>query len=175
VLRSTPFTGAYNGPLTFWRNEIIGSTYHSPAFTPRLTLAARTRLGSTFGEQRDDLPANRRFYAGGGGSIRGYEFEMVGPLDEDEDPLGGRSVAELGLELRLKVTEQIGVVPFFEGGNVFKSAYPDFSESLLWAAGLGLRYYTPVGPLRLDVAVPLDKRDDVDESFQFYISLGQAF
>ena len=106
--------------------------------------------------------------------MRGYEFQSVGPLDEDDDPLGGRSVIEVGAEVRLRVTEEIGVVPFIEGGIVGESPWPDFEERFLWAAGLGLRYFTAIGPLRLDVAVPINGRDS-DDSFQFYVSLGQAF
>ncbi|HBG18424.1 MAG TPA: outer membrane protein assembly factor, partial [Desulfobulbaceae bacterium] len=80
---------------------------------------------------------------------------------------------EAGIELRTRVTETIGVVPFIEGGNVFESQEPEDFD-LLWAAGLGLRYYTAVGPLRFDFAVPLDQRE-IDDDFQIYISIGQAF
>ena len=140
----------------------------------RVVLAARGRLGSIFGDSRSSVPANMRFYAGGGGSVRGYGFRMVGPLDEHDDPIGGRSVVEIGAEVRIKVTDTIGVVPFVDGGQVFEDIYPSFDEAPLWAAGLGLRYYTAVGPLRLDFAFPLNPRS-VDDSFQFYVSIGQAF
>ena len=78
------------------------------------------------------------------------------------------------MELRARITEDIGLVPFLEVGGVFDSAVPDFDEDLQFAAGLGLRYYTPVGPLRVDVGVPLNPRD-TDDFAQLYISIGQAF
>jgi translocation and assembly module TamA len=90
------------------------------------------------------------------------------------DPIGGRSVIEVSSEFRMRVTEQIGVVPFVDGGTVYQEAYPDFSNTFRWAAGLGLRYFTGFGPVRLDVAFPIHKRDS-DDTYQFYISFGQAF
>ena len=85
--------------------------------------------------------------------------------------VGASMAAELGT---MRVTEQIGVVPFVDGGTVYQEAYPDFSNTFRWAAGLGLRYFTGFGPVRLDVAFPINRRE-VDRRFQFYISVGQAF
>ncbi|MCU0894555.1 MAG: BamA/TamA family outer membrane protein, partial [Rhodospirillales bacterium] len=138
-------------------------------------LAGRLRAGSIAGQPRDDVPANKRFYAGGGDSIRGYKFQEVGPIDDDNDPLGGRSLFETSLELRTRVWGNLGVVSFVEGGNVFEAEYPDFADPLRWAAGGGLRYFTPIGPVRLDIAFPLNRREDIDDPFQFYIALGEAF
>jgi len=172
----TPYFGVLEEPANFVRADINASSYYAALGEDRLVLAARGKLGSIIGEKTDDIPANKRFYAGGGGSIRGYEFRTVGPLNGENDPLGGRSVVEVGFEARIKLTEEIGIVPFIEGGNVFDSEVPDLGEELQWAAGLGVRYYTAVGPLRLDVAVPVNRRDSsIDDAFQFYISLGQAF
>jgi translocation and assembly module TamA len=132
-------------------------------------------VGSALGVSREEIPADERFYAGGGGSVRGIPYQLAGPLDEDDDPLGGRSLLEVGAEIRYNFTESLGAVLFLDGGTVYSSAYPDFSEELLWGAGPGLRYYTPIGPLRLDVGVPLQPREGVDDLFQLYISIGQAF
>jgi translocation and assembly module TamA len=126
------------------------------------------------GAERDEIPADERFYAGGGESIRGFPFQSVGPL-VDEDPIGGRSLLEFSLELRFKVTDKLGLVGFLDGGSAFESTFPDLDETLRWGTGLGVRYFTPIGPLRLDVAVPLNKRDEIDDDFQIYLSLGQAF
>ena len=82
---------------------------------------------------------------------------------------------EVSAELRVRITNKLGIAAFLDGGNVYESTVPDFDETIRWGAGMGLRYYTPIGPLRLDAAVPLNRRDDVDDSFQIYISLGQAF
>ncbi len=159
----------------FFTTTAGGSAYYALDSDSRFVLAGRTKIGSAIGEPTDKIPANKRFYAGGGGSIRGYDFQSVGPLDADNDPLGGRSLLEVGAELRIRATESIGLVPFVDGGTVYDSPYPDFEEAFRWAAGVGVRYFTGFGPIRLDIALPLDKRKDVDDDFQLYISFGQAF
>jgi len=170
----TPFWDVFTPGLFFQRVELGGSTYFELADSPRLVLALRGRLGSISGAARDSIPANRRFYAGGGGSIRGIPFQAASPLDDDDDPIGGRSLLEASAELRYNITDTIGVVAFVDAGRAFEASFPDFDEPLIVGAGLGARYFTPIGPLRLDVAVPVDRRD-VDDAFQIYISLGQAF
>jgi len=174
-LSLTPYTGVGSETLLFLTAMAGGSAYYALDEEERIVLAGRARLGSIVGEKTETLPASRRFYAGGGGSIRGYEYQLVGPLDDDEEPFGGSSLVELGAEVRVRVTETIGVVPFVDGGTVYDDPYFNGDETLRWAAGLGLRYYTGFGPVRLDVAFPLNPRDGVDELFQFYISFGQAF
>ena len=174
-LSVTPYAGNGDFGRLFVTSVVGGSAYYAVDPEARYVLAGRTKLGSTVGETTKDLPANKRFYAGGGGSVRGYEFHSIGPLDNDDDPLGGRSLIEVSAELRVRLTDTIGVVPFADGGTVYDSSYPDFDETFRWAAGLGLRYFTGFGPIRLDVAVPLNKRDGIDDDFEFYISFGQAF
>lgn len=152
--------------------DVHGSTY-IPFDRDRLyVLALRARAATVFAERRERVPANRRLFAGGGGSVRGYENQYVGPLDDDDDPLGGLSAAELAAEMRIRFGN-IGVVPFVDAGIVGEEVFSNFDQ-LRYGAGLGLRYYSPVGPIRVDVAVPLNKRDR-DPAFQFYISIGQAF
>lgn len=171
----TPHLGLNGVSSNFLTTELHGSTYYSVLDKKRLILALRGSVGSLLGDSTADIPAVKRFYSGGGGSVRGYEFQTVGPLDANNDPSGGRSVVEVGMEARIRITDTIGIVPFLEGGNVYEEMSPDFSEDFQWAAGLGARYYTPFGPLRFDVAVPLNPRAGVDDAFQFYISIGQAF
>ena len=130
-------------------------------------------IGSILGASTDGIPADKRYFSGGGGSVRGYQFQNVGPLDGAEDPIGGRSVIEVAAEVRLRYKD-FGLVPFIDGGNVFDAEIPKFDEKLQWGVGLGLRYYSKLGPLRLDLAVPIDKRNS-DDPFAFYISIGQAF
>ncbi|HCW69444.1 MAG TPA: outer membrane protein assembly factor, partial [Thalassospira lucentensis] len=173
-LNVSPYVGLTDTDTSFTSVSLGGSQYLSIDDDGDYVMAARARTGTIIGEERGNLPSNKRFYSGGGGSIRGYEYQKVGPLAEDGDPVGGRSVLEVGFEFRARITESFGIVPFIEGGNVYESNNPD-DISLLWATGLGFRYYTAVGPLRFDVAVPLDKRENVDDDYQFYISLGQAF
>lgn len=171
----TPYHAFGDDSFPFLKANLGASAYYAIDSEARFVLAGRGRVGTLLGADTDRIPASKRFYAGGGGSIRGYEFQSVGPLDDENDPLGGRSLLELSAELRMRVTETIGVVPFIDGGTAFDSALPDFEETLRWAAGLGLRYFTGIGPIRLDVAVPINKRENVDDDFQFYVSLGQAF
>jgi len=170
----TPYVSVAGESARFVRGDATGSFYYAPLESDRLVLAARGRFGSLAGSSRGDIPANLRFYAGGGGSVRGYAFRSVGPLDNDDDPIGGRSVVEFGIEARFKVTETIGIVPFLDAGQVYETPWPK-GENLRYGAGLGLRYFTGFGPLRVDIATPLNRRKGVDRIYQFYISIGQAF
>lgn len=168
------FAGTGDDDLLFGKASVGGSAYYAIDEGSRFVLAGRARIGSLVGVSRETVPADKRFYAGGGGSIRGFKFQEVGELDEDGDPLGGRSLVELSGEVRARVFGDFGVVPFVDGGSAFTSSVPDFDETLRWAAGLGLRYFTGIGPVRSDIAFPLNKRDE-DDDFQFYVSFGQAF
>ena len=152
--------------------DLNGSTYIPFDRDKNYVLAVRARTAAVFAESRDRVPANRRLYSGGGGSVRGFENRFVGPLDDEDDPLGGLSAAELGVELRARFGS-FGVVPFVDAGLVSEELFSEFDQ-IRYGAGLGLRYYSPVGPIRLDVAVPINPRDR-DPAFQFYISIGQAF
>jgi translocation and assembly module TamA len=174
-LAATPYAGVGDEALRFARFVAGGSAYRAIDKGKRFVLAGRLRTGSIVGESTAALPADKRFYAGGGGSVRGYEFQEVGPLDGLGDPVGGRSLFEVSGELRIRVSEKFGVVPFVDGGTVFDDPYPAFNETLRWSAGLGLRYFTDFGPLRADVAFPINGRDGVDDRFELYISIGQAF
>jgi translocation and assembly module TamA len=174
-LSLTPYHGFDGDTVNFAVSEVAAAAFVSPFADDPLVLAGRARVGSIVGPSTETLPANKRFYAGGGGSIRGYEFQRVGPLDEQNDPLGGRSVLEVGVEVRVKVTEAIGFVAFLDGGNVFDETIPDLAREFQWAAGFGLRYFTSFGPLRFDIGFPINPREGIDDAFQFYISVGQAF
>ena len=174
-LEATPYVDPFDADTEFLSLEASFSKYLSLLPDDRLILAGRAKLGSILGENTEAVPASKRFYAGGGGSIRGYEFQTVGPLDDEDDPVGGRSVVELGLETRIRLTDLVGLVPFIEGGNVYDDSLPDFSEELRWAAGIGARVFTVAGPIRVDFAFPINGRDGVDDTFEFYVSVGQAF
>jgi translocation and assembly module TamA len=151
-----------------------GSAYYSIDADSRYVLAGRVAVGAMSGPQLDEIPANWRFYAGGGGSVRGYAYNELGPTVFWGAVVGGRSVFDASAELRVKVTDTIGVVPFFDVGNAFASNFPNFSEPLFAAVGLGLRYYTSVGPIRLDVAFPLERHAGTGP-VAVYVSIGQAF
>lgn len=169
-----PFVDVIGNGLLFNKARVDYSHYVEVLAVPQVVLAGRTSVGSMVGESRADIPANLRFYAGGGGSVRGFGYQLAGQLNDDDDPIGGRSLLELSGEARVRVTESIGVVAFVDAGTVYSSTVPDFSETLRVGAGPGLRYFSPIGPLRLDVGFPLNPRNS-DDTWQLYISIGQAF
>jgi translocation and assembly module TamA len=157
-----------------FQTRATGTSYLDLSGAGNLVLAGRLSVASVFGGSIDELPADRLLYAGGGGSVRGYEFRSISPEDEDGDPTGGRSLVEGSVELRYRFLDDYGIVPFFDAGTVTEDTFPSFDETLQYAAGLGLRYYSAIGPIRADVAVPLNAREE-DDPVAFYISIGQAF
>lgn len=173
--RIEPFVDVVDINTYFLKDDITFTHYLTFAKAPSLTLATRLHLGVVGGAGLSDIPADERFYAGGGGSIRGYAYQKVGPLDEEGDPMGGRSLTDWSVELRKRINDKFGIVAFVDGGMAHESLYPDFSDSIQWGAGMGIRYFTPIGPLRLDVATPVNGRKGMDSTVQFYISIGQAF
>lgn len=149
------------------------SSYYALDEAKRFILAGKASAGSILAPSVEAVPASRRFIAGGGGSIRGYAYRNVGPR-VDGEVVGGRSLVELSGEVRIRMTETIGVVGFVDAGNAYEDSIPDFSESLKVGVGAGLRYFTPIGPLRIDAAVPLDPGPN-DPDFALYVGLSQAF
>ena len=139
----------------------------------RFILAGRVAAGSIVGANLFDIPAQRRFYVGGGGSLRGFDYQSASPRNAQGDIIGGLSFFTASAEARIKITDMIGLVPFFDMGAAFASETPDF-DNLRYSAGIGLRYYTALGPIRFDFAVPLNPQDG-DSHYGFNISLGQAF
>lgn len=158
---------------SFLAAEFQVAGYRSIDPDGRMILAGRVAGGSIAGASHSDVPASYRYFAGGGGSVRGYEYRSLGPL-VDGRLAGGLSFVSASAELRLRVSEHFGVVPFVDVATVSENSFPEFSEANYVGAGLGLRYYTSLGPLRFDFAVPLTERDNRDE-FAFYVGLGQAF
>jgi translocation and assembly module TamA len=173
-LSVTPARTFSGSRLTFATNLLAGSTYWALGDEQRTVLAGKLALGSLDGAPLFQLPADQRIYAGGGGSIRPYGWQLAGPLAPNTDPIGGRSSLVLNLEARIKITETIGIVPFVDAGSYYESPVPQLGRTLLYGVGIGARYYTAFGPLRLDLATPLHKRS-ADSPIQVYISLGQAF
>ena len=145
--------------------------------TENLVGAVRGRLGTIAGP--NGVPPDRLFFAGGGGSVRGYEYQSASPRTiSTRRPIGGRSLVEASAEIRYRDNDTFGYVAFLDAGAAFDAGVtgPDVEQTgaLSFGAGLGLRYYTAFGPLRADIAVPLSKREG-DADFQVYISIGQAF
>ena len=206
------------GDVSFTRTQLRGATRYGFGENKNPLIAVRAALGAAYGADRPDIPPTLRYYAGGGGSVRGYAFQEAGPLNAEQvgddvvyvngdtlpatgefavvGPRGGASLAELNVEGRVFVTDSIQVAVFADTGTTFDSQTPDFSGEFFTGVGAGVRYVTPIGPIRLDVAVPLERRELVatrlveledgsvepqrqtvfeDDPVGIYIALGQPF
>lgn len=137
-------------------------------------LAGRVKLGSLVGIDRTETPTNFLYFAGGGGSVRGFGFNNIGVIENNGNIAGGASLFETSVELRQRLTDTFGLVGFVDAGTVSEDSFIDFSEDLRVSAGLGIRYYTGIGPIRLDVAVPLNPRAG-DPDFGIFAGIGQAY
>ena len=173
VLAFAEPTHDFLGGSTFVKLKGEVSAYQALDDAGKFVLAGRGAVGSIFGAEIENIPADRRFYAGGGGSVRGYPYQGIGPKAPDGQPTGGRSLVETSVEVRIQVREKIAIVPFIDGGSVSTNELPDFAN-FAFGAGIGLRYLTPFGPLRIDAAVPLNRQPG-DASFGIYAGVGQAF
>ena len=155
--------------------RLTGRHYFDIGEPGRSVLATRASLGSEPAISIGGIPPDKYFYAGGGGSVRGFVYQSAGPRDAFNNPLGGASVVEANVEFRQRIGKSWGAVAFVDAGSAYPYFMPDFS---LFAprvgAGLGVRYYTDFGPVRVDVGMPLNRREG-DPPFGVYVSLGQAF
>ena len=156
----------------------IKAQLDATAYQPfgNVVLAGRVHFGAIAGANRGRIAPDRRFYAGGGGSVRGYDFQGVGPKDVDGSPTGGNSLTEAAFEVRYRTNlfgNDIGLVGFVDAGQVYPTSLPKFTD-LKVGAGVGLRYYTSFGPVRIDVATPVTHAKG-DPRIAFYVSIGQAF
>ncbi|MBN9432527.1 MAG: outer membrane protein assembly factor [Bosea sp.] len=150
------------------------SGYKSLDADDRYILAARIAAGSIMGAELFDVPPQRRFYVGGGGTLRGFNYQSQSPHNEEGDIVGGLSYVAASAEARIKITDTIGLVPFVDAGAASAGTTPEFNDIGV-GVGLGLRYYTAIGPVRLDVAVPVANESDDQAGYGVYLSLGQAF
>nr|NGX27662.1 Translocation and assembly module TamA [Chlamydiota bacterium] len=148
--------------IPFWRNEF-------------LILAQKLTIGTIFSNGIGAIPVPKRFFGGSEDNLRGYKYFTVSPLDEDDKPIGGRSAIYYSLEPRFRIWKPFGIVPFFDMGNVYLDQLPTFKGKWRKSVGIGLRYYSFFGPLRLDVAFPLNRREGIDPHWWIFVSLGQTF
>jgi translocation and assembly module TamA len=164
--------GATFGDTTIAFTKVTGegSVYFGLG-SDKFTLALRGKAGSIIGP--NGAPPDRLFFAGGGGSVRGYDYQSLSPRDVNNNLIGGRSLVETSAEVRWRATKSFGLVAFVDAGAAGADVNPPIDE-MRAGAGLGVRYYAGFGPLRADIAAPLDKRTG-DSDFQIYISIGQAF
>jgi translocation and assembly module TamA len=171
--RLSPELSLQAGTFGYVRAQADASGYLP--LSDRITLAGRVRVGTIVGASADRIAPTRRFYAGGGGSVRGYSYQAIGPRDLNNDPVGGRSLAEAAVEARFRFgsTNQFGLVPFVDAGTISSAMLPAMGDVRV-GAGIGLRYYTSFGPIRVDVGTPLNPQPG-DPRIGVYVSLGQAF
>ena len=172
--RASLYAIPYFGSDQFTRLEAVARSRVNFGADDRLTLAGRVRVAATAGQALTSLPVNKRVFAGGGSSVRGYDYQSVGPLDASGVPIGGRSAVEAAIEARARVMARVQLAAFVDAGAVYSESFPDFMGDYLVGAGVGVRYLSTIGPIRLDAALPLEKRA-TDRNFQIYISLGQPF
>lgn len=164
------------GRESFYLRGQLDASYYLPA-GEGIVLAARGRLATIDGAPTGDIPPSRRLYAGGGSSVRGYGYQAVGPRNELGEPIGGRSLVELSAEVRIDTglfDGAVQIVPFFDLGSVSRDTVPDLGL-IRYGIGAGLRYKTGFGPIRVDVATPLNRDPAFDSPVAVYVSLGQAF
>jgi translocation and assembly module TamA len=172
--RISPEVSARGGSFTYARTQIDASAYRPVSSS--VVMAGRVRLGTIFGAPSTMIAPSRRFYSGGGGSVRGYSYQELGPRDASGDPIGGRGLAEFALEARVRLSVfggNFGIVPFLDGGTLTTDLMPDVGKWQL-GAGIGVRYYSSFGPIRIDVGTPLNPREG-DAPIAVVVSLGQAF
>lgn len=173
--RLSPELSRTEGTQSFYLRSQVDVSYYQQ-INDKMVFAARTRFGSIPGTALNNIAPSRRFYAGGGSSVRGYGFQQIGPQDTLGDPSGGRSLVEFSVEARIRtglMDGAVSIVPFVDAGSVGVGATPDFDDIRV-GAGIGVRYYTDFGPIRVDVATPINPGPN-DGPIAVYVSLGQAF
>lgn len=174
-ITAAPYYGHYTRDFQVVKTRLDADQYFSLKKDGYLVAAFRLSLGAIFGDDADALPTSMRFFSGGGGSVRGYRYQSIGPLNRRGRPAGGDLMTEASAELRWRFKESMGVTLFVDGGMLYDEVDMSYlGKDLLFGGGLGFRYYTPVGPFRVDIATPLNPREH-DPKVQLYISLGQSF
>jgi translocation and assembly module TamA len=171
--RAEPKYAIGDGSIAYLKLSAQAAFYWPLDAGANTVIAARLRLGGIAGGSIPGVPAQDRFFAGGGGSVRGYGYQDVGPRYPDNTPEGGLSLFESSLEVRRKLFGAWSAAAFVDAGNVGFHVYPDFREPSI-GAGIGVRYNLGFGPIRVDLATPLNPRKG-DSPVQLYLSIGQSF
>lgn len=173
--RLSPEVSRTNGAESFYLRSQVDASYYQQV-TERVVVAGRVRFGAIPGAELANIAPSRRLYSGGGGSVRGYGYQAIGPRDALGNPTGGRSLLEGAVEARIGTgyfDGALSIVPFLDAGTVSQKVTPDF-DVVRFGAGIGARYDTGFGPLRLDIATPINPGPG-DSRIAVYVSLGQAF
>jgi translocation and assembly module TamA len=175
TLNVTPYADLRNNSNPFAITRLTGTGYLNVSGDGRSVLAGRASFGTIPGGVTSNIPFDKLFYAGGGGSVRGYAYQYAGPRDAFGNPIGGASVVESSIEFRQRIGKSFGVVAFVDAGAAYLDNWPNFSQfAPRVGTGVGVRYYTSFGPARLDFGIPLNPQQN-DPPFGIYVSIGQAF
>jgi translocation and assembly module TamA len=165
-----------NPDLFYLKTRLSYALYIPLSPTRKSCLAARAYLGSIIGANLFSVPAAKRFYAGTDQFLRGYDYFTVSPLNSDNDPTGGKCMLMFNVEMRFQANEDFGFVLFYDTGQVYAESYIRFREKFLRSVGFGIRYFSILGPLSVDIAFPIDRRPGYEESLlKLYVSIGQTF
>jgi translocation and assembly module TamA len=173
--RGTPAVN-FKDTSDFYYSQVLTLCSYVPFWGDELLiLAQKLTIGTIFSNGLNAVPVPKRFFGGSEDNLRGYKYYTVSPLEDDDKPIGGRSAIFYTLEPRFRVTQSLGIVPFFDIGNVYLDSLPTFGGKWRKSTGIGLRYYSFLGPLRLDFAIPLNRREGIDPHWWVFVSLGQTF
>ena len=171
----TPAQDLLHRHVAFAAQKITEGFYLSLDRDKRWILAQKFTLGSIISRRLNDVPVAKRFFGGSEEELRGYRYLSVSPLEDHHKPIGGRSALFYTMELRFRASETIGLVPFFDLGKVNKNSWIRMSGKWFKSTGMGVRYFTFLGPFRFDLAFPLDRRKGIDPLYRILVSFGQMF
>lgn len=173
--RIVPSMNIDNINTYYLEQELRLSHYYPLTTSHSVVLAHKITLGSIISPRLSVVPVSKRFLGGSEEELRGYKYKTVSALTKDHKPIGGRSAIYYTFETRFRVTKSIGLVPFFDIGNVYATQFPTFDGKWLKSVGLGLRYFSFIGPIRFDVGFPLNRREGLDPRYRVLVSIGQSF
>lgn len=168
----TPVLNLNSERKLFTKQEIFLAHYFD---FNKVTLAISAQVANFWGIECGDVPPSLRYFLGSSNFMRGYSYKSISPLDARGKPKGGGSSITLAVEPRIRLHPQFTLVPFLEWGQVYSKNWPKKKNPFLRSTGLGVYVNSPIGPLRFDCAIPLNRRKDIDKKVEFYMSLGSAF
>lgn len=174
-LNITPYFSLNTNSNTFTEVKIEGSAYQFLIPSKRIVLAMNMVFGTLFGTTNFLIPPSYRFYAGSPNHLRGYPYQKVSPLNAFGKELGGKSLFLWSIEPRFTILKYLQIVGFFDVGNVYTGSWPKWNVALAKSLGVGIRYFSFIGPLRLDIGFPMNRRNNIKRKPQIYFSVGQAF
>ncbi len=176
-IKFSPLLGTDDEYFYSLATELEGTFYHK--ILDKVILVTRLGFGFMPGSPENRIPRAEKFFLGGNNTVRGYAYQELGRHDGEDNPTGGLSYNYFNFESRYELTKELSIIPFIDAGMTYDERSPRFGEDMAYGAGIGARYATPVGPIRLDLAFPLNDPDNILDKkwsdFQIYVSIGQAF